>query len=198
MPSIQDVADQINAKLDNISAKSNQTATNTKNTVTEVTEVQNKIAVTNSKLDQINFDLLNGFSNLGTGLEVIADLAKASLSVQLHQVKQADTIICLLENNNEMLCGITRKLTKQLEISERIALANERTEEILERVHSAEAADVDRHSQIAQQMEECCPPDEEPPEPCPDPCKKPDFRKPDLGRHDWQPLPAPQKPKPVG
>lgn len=198
MPSIQDVADQINAKLDNISTKSNQTANNTSKTVTEVKGVQERIDITNNKIDQLNFDLVNGFSNLGNGLALIADLAKASLAIQVHQVKQTDTIICLLENNNEMLCGITRKLTRQLEISERIAFSNERVEEILERVHSAEAADVDRQAQITQQIEECCPPEEEPPEPCPEDCKKPDFRRPNIGKHDWQPLPAPKRPHQEG
>ena len=197
MPSIQDVADQINAKLDSISVKTAETAVNTNNTTNEVKAVGSKIDVSNALLGQINFDIKDGFSNIGQGVSQLINLSKASLAVQIHQTRQNDTIICLLENSNEMLCGITRKLTRQLELSEASLASLLRIEGIEERVHSDAAADYDRHLAIEERMEECCPHPEEPVEPCPEACSKPKFEPPRVDDKGWKPLPQPKQPKPV-
>lgn len=195
MPSIQDVADQINAKLDSVSTNTLNTAKNTKDTFNEVKVVGSKIDDTNDHLGQIDFDIKDGFSNIGQGISQLIDLARASLAVQIHQVKQNDTIICLLENNNELLCGMTRKLTKQLEFSEASLVSLLRVEGIEERVHSDAAADYDRHLKIAERMEECCPHPETPVEPCPQACPKPGFELPKFEVRGWKPLPEPKEPK---
>lgn len=195
MPSIQDVADQINAKLDSISTNTLDTAKNTKDTVKEVKVVGSKVDDTNAHLGLIDFDIKNGFSNIGQGISQLIDLSKASLAVQIHQARQNDTIICLLENNNELLCGITRKLTKQLELSEAKLISLLRIEGIEERIHSDAALDYDRHLKIAERMEECCPHPEEPLEPCPQDCPKPGFEPPKFEERGWKPLPQPKEPK---
>ena len=80
-----------------------------------------------------NTTLAAGFANLSQGLQVLSELQKMTIILLDHQRQQNDTIICLLENNNEMLCGITRKFTRQLELSEAQAESLDRIEGISER-----------------------------------------------------------------
>jgi hypothetical protein len=200
MPTIQAVADQINAKLDSISANTNDTAANTANLVTVAGDIHNQLVQVNGRLATIDGTLLTGFANLSQGLFLISELEKVSIALLDHNRKQNDTIICLIENSNELLCGITRKLTRQLELSAATLKSTVRIEGINERVHPGEAADYDRHLALQAKMEACCPP--EPPrlEPCPEACQKVPFHPVRPGGQEWHPLPTPKdvRPTPIG
>ncbi len=191
MPSIQDVADQINARLD-------QVATNTANTAQNTADIRNELVQTNSRLSQIDNTLAVGFSNLSQGLFALLQVQLAALDLLDHNRKQNDTIICELVNSNELLCNITRKLGRQLRLSEASLKSVERIEGITERVHCCEAAEYDRNRDLIRKMEECCPPKQVPEERCPEVCKTPIFRERQPSAQDWKPLPAPQRPDPVG
>jgi hypothetical protein len=175
MPSIQDVADQINARLDQISTNTADTAQNT--------------ADIRTQLIQANSTLTAGFANLSQGLFAILQVQVASLGLLDHNRKQNDTIICELEHGNELLCNIMRKVGRQLDLSEATLKAVERIEGIEERAHCCEAGDYDRHLEVIAKVERCCPP--EPPlvEPCPDRCPAPVFRERDVPKPTWTPLP---------
>ncbi len=196
MPSIQDVADQINAKLDQINTNTSNTAQNTGETAATAKDIRSELQTTNARLAGIDFTLKLGFSNLGQGLFAISELHKVTNAILNHHSKQNDTIICLLENSNELLCGITRKITKQLELSEATLVSVRRTEGIQERVNGEQAVAYDRNRELTVKVEECCPPPEPQPEPCPDPCKVPDFKPPRPDGQDWKPLPEPKEPQP--
>lgn len=185
MPSIQDVADQINAKLDQINL-------NTVNTATAAGEIKTELVQANHQLSAIDHDLQVGFANLSQGLFALSELQRLSISLQDHNRKQNDTIICLLENSNELLCGMTRKLTRQLELSEAMLASAQRLEGISERVSPGEAADYDRHAALQAQIEECCPPEKADLEPCPEACDKPGYRANPPKGQDWTPLPPPK------
>lgn len=187
MPSIQDVADQINAKLDGI-------ANNTATTASNTNAIKNGVNTTNTKLTLIDGHLQAGFANLSQGLFSLIELEKVAIALADHNRKQNDTIICLLENSNELLCGITRKLTRQLDLSEGILDSTRRIEGIQERAHAGEAADFDRLGALNDKIEQCCPPDEPPLEPCPEPCRKSDYRPTSPKGQDWTPLPNPRQP----
>jgi hypothetical protein len=192
MPSIQDVADQINAKLDLINQNTTNTAQNTANTVAVAQDIKNEMVQANNRLNAIDNDLLTGFANLSQGLFAISELQKVSIALLDANRQQNDTIICLIENSNELLCGITRKLTRQLDLSAATLTSVNRIEGIAERSHAGEAADYDRHTALQAEIEACCPPDEERPEPCPEACEKPSFRPPSPKGRDWKPLPTPK------
>ena len=195
MPSIQDVADQINAKLDNIAANTASTASNTNAIKTGVNTTNTKLTGIDQKLTLIDGHLQAGFANLSQGIFALAELEKVAVALAEQNRKQNDTIICLLENSNEMLCGITRKLTRQLALSEGILRSTLRIEAIEERVHPGEAADHDRLSALNSKIEECCPPERPPLEPCPEACAKSDYRPVTPKGQDWKPLPKPAQPK---
>ena len=190
MPSIQDVADQINARLDQITTHTANTAQNTADTVTQLTLV-------NTRLTQIDNTLMVGFSNVSQGLSAILQVQLAALHVLDHMRRQNDTIICELVNANALLCNIMRKLGRQLRLSEATLESVKRIEGISERVHCCEAGDHDRHRQLIDKMQECCPPEPTPEEPCPEVCRAPVYREQPLPNPDWRPLPAPQDHDPI-
>lgn len=188
MPSIQDVANQINAKLDGI----NQ---NTQDTVGVGNQIRGDLATITTRLDALDAHVQQGLADVSAGLFAIWELHKATNAVLEHHTRQHDTLICLLENTNELLCGMTRKLTRQLEHSERALASLERVEGIAERVHAEAAGDVDRAAQIEARLLECCPPERPEPERCPEPCPVPEHRPYDPQGQDWRPR---RRQEPVG
>lgn len=191
MPSIQDVADQINARLD-------QVATNTADNLAVSQDIRSELVQANNRLLQIDHTLTTGFSNLSQGLFALTQVQLVALGLLDHHRQQNDTIICELVNNNDLLCNIVRKLGHQLQLSEASLKSIERVEGVTERVHCCEAADYDRNRDLIQQMKECCPPEPTPEEGCPEVCKAPIYRERQPSGQDWKPLPTPQRPDPVG
>lgn len=194
MPSIQDVADQINARLDQVQTNTANTAQNTADNLAVSIDIRNELGQVNTGLSQIDNTLANGFANLSQGLFAILQVELASLALLNQHRQQNDTIICELVGANELLCNIMRKFGHQLRLSEAILESAERIEGIAERVHCCEASDYDRQQKMIEQMEECCPPKPIPEEKCPDACKTPDFRPTRPEGQDWKPLPNPQRP----
>ncbi|MCC7371519.1 MAG: hypothetical protein IT306_24075 [Chloroflexi bacterium] len=182
MPSIQDVADQINAKLDQIN-------TNTATSVTIGNGIRTDIGQTNAKLDTLDAHLQAGVSELANGIFAIFELHKATNAILEHQSKQNDTIICLITNTNELLCGITRKLTRQLALSEQTLTSVKRIEGIAERAEPAAAGDYDRLAELDHRLLECCPPEQPKPEACPEPCPVPRDDPYRPKGQDWRPRP---------
>lgn len=186
MPTIQDIADQAAGKLDAL-------IQNTSDTVSNTAATNSSVQTLDSHVQLLDSHVQTGFSNLSQGLFSLIELEKVSIALQDHNRKQNDTIICLLENSNELLCGITRKLTRQLELSEGILAASRRIEGIAERTHALEAADYDRLAALNDKIEECCPPEQPPLEPCPEACPKHTYQPVNPKGQDWQPLPPPRR-----
>lgn len=187
MPNLQDVADQINARLD-------QVATNTANTADNTADIRNELVQVNSRLLQIDNTLATGFSNLSQGLFALIQVQIIAAGLLDHNRKQNDTIICELANSNELLCRILRTLGRQLRVGEAAQASLARIEGIDERVHALEAADIDRHRALLDEVQACCPPEPPPQEPCPDVCPPPVYRDRQPSGQDWKPLPPPQRP----
>jgi len=178
MTSIQDVADQVNAKLD-------QLVDNTTEAVTVGNGIRSDLNQVNTKLNVLDAHLQSGVTGLANGLFAIWELQKVMNLTLDHHSKQNDTIICLLGNSNELLCDITRKFTLQLDFSEQLLKSLKRMEGITERVESAAAGDFDRLGELHSQILNCCPPEEPEPEPCPEPCTVPQQGQYDPKGQDW-------------
>jgi len=187
MPNLQDVADQINARLDQI-------ATNTADTANNTADIRSELVQTNSRLTQIDATLTAGFSNLSQGLFALIQVQIIAAGLLDHNRKQNDTIMCELANSSELLCNILRTLGRQLLANEAAQAALERIEGIDERVHALEAADVDRHRALLDEVQACCPPEPPPQAPCPAVCPPPVYRDRQPSGQDWKPLPPPQRP----
>jgi hypothetical protein len=186
MPSIQDVADQINARLDAIN-------TNTANTAQNTLDIRNALGQTNALLGNIDATLGAGFANLSQGLFALLQVQLAALALLNHNRLQNDTMICQLAAADKLLCEIMRELAHQLRLSEAELRSLLRIEGISERAHCCEAGDYDRTLEMKNKMLECCPPKPIPEEPCPDLCRVPVFQDRQLPATDWKPLPTPPR-----
>jgi hypothetical protein len=173
MPSIQDIADQIDASLNQLNATTSDISSDTTAIRTE--------------LSQVDDHLQSGVAVLGAGLFAILEQERRANSIALHQVAQNNTIICWLDNVAELLCGMTRKMTRQIELQDSLVTSLDRLEGIAELVHSREAVEFDRERKLKEEIERCCPPEETPPEPCPEPCRSPRPDLHDPRGQDWQP-----------
>lgn len=191
MPNIQDVADQINARLDQVVTHTSSTADNT-------ADIRNQMAQANAHLAHIDTTLATGFANLSQGLFALLQVQLVAAGLLDHHRKQNDTIICELVNGNALLCDIMRKLGRQLRLSQASLQSVQRIEGIAERIQAEAAADVDRHRALARQIEACCPPEREPDERCPETCPPPVYRERQPSGQDWKPLPVPPPPRPIG
>jgi len=198
MASIQDVADQINARLDQVATNTADTAQNTAENVSVSKDIRNELIQSNNRLSQIDNTLNLGFSNISQGIFTLVQLQLAALNLLDHHRKQNDVIICELVNNNKLLCNIKRKMGMQLQLAEQSLASTERIEGILERVYCSESADYDRQQEIEQKIEDCCPPEPPRKEKCPEVCKTPDYKQREPQGLEWKPLPTPQQPKPEG
>lgn len=198
MPSIQDVADQINARLDQISTHTSNTAQNTADNLNVSIDIRSELQQVNNRLAQINNTLDQGFANLSQGIFALVQLQIVSIHILDHQRRQNDTIICELVNNNNLLCDIKRKLANQIRLDEQTLESTQRLEGIIERVNCCEAADYDREVEMMKKLEKCCPPEQPPEEECPERCAVPGFDPRQPQGLDWKPLPTPSEPKPEG
>lgn len=197
MPSIQDVADQINAKLDQITTNTGQTAAGATQTAANTDQIRDRLDTLNAAVQTLDNHLVAGLSNLAAGLFAIWEVDKASLAQLRHHSAQHDTMICLQENTNDLLCGITRKLTAQLELTRAIAESADRVEGIAERAEPAAAGDYDRLERVRDRLAACCPPPRPEPEPCPTACDKPTLDEQQPKGQDWKPLdPKPRESSP--
>lgn len=172
MPSIQDIADQIDASLNQLNA-------NAAGIKTDTTEIR-------TELSQVDDHLQAGVGTLADGLFAILEQERRANSIALHQVAQNDAIICWLDNIAELLCGMTRKLTQQIDLQDRLVTSVDRLEGIVELVHAREAVTFDRDLQLKEQIEKCCPPELPAPEPCPEPCRSPRPDLHDPRGQDWE------------
>ncbi|PFV80064.1 hypothetical protein COL05_15780 [Bacillus sp. AFS059628] len=197
MPSIKDVADQINSRLNLIATNTANIAKNTSENLVVSQDIRKELNQTNGQLLQIDNKLDVGFASLSQGLFAMLQVQHASLELLDYNRQQNDTIICELVNNNKILCNIMRKLSHQLQMSEKGLESVVRIEGITERIHSSEAVDYDRHHELNKKIEQCCPPKPIPEEECPEVCETPIYRERKLEGQDWKPLPKPQRPDQV-
>jgi predicted KAP-like P-loop ATPase len=180
MPTIEDVANQINATLGQI----NQ---NTANTAATATDIKSDTAAIRTELSDVDTHLQGGFNLLAQGLFSILEAQKLGNSIALHQVAQNNSVLCWLDNIADLLCDIKRRATRQVELQEKMSTSLERLEGIFELVHPREVVERDRVLRVKEEIAACCPPEPRPEEPCPEPCPtpEPDFYKP--RGQDWHP-----------
>jgi hypothetical protein len=180
MPTIQDIANQINNTLTQI----NQ---NTQDTANTAALIKGDTADLKTKLDALTAATQAGFADLSLGLFALLESHKKANSLSEVQVAQNQTIICNLENANDLLCRISRKMTDQIALQEEIRDHTKRLRLVSELVHAREAADVTRLEALEQRIDECCPPEQPRPEPCPDPCERLEVSVYEPTGQDWRP-----------
>jgi len=171
MPSLQDVANQIKADLD---------------------QIQGSTALTAGRVDTLTQHLDADTVALAQGLLAIWEVEKQSAALLDDNVQQNETIICWLQKQADLQCRILRRLDTLIEIETTTRNAVVKSEKIMELVHARETLEVDRLAALEAKIAACCPPPVPDPEPCYEPCQEGKIQRYQPKGQDWQP-PQPAK-----
>lgn len=187
MPSLQDIANQVNNTLTQIN-------TNTGNCATTEALIKGDTADLNSKLATLISQEQVDFANLSAGLAKVIDEQKETNLLLDYQRQQNDTVICWLTTIANLLCRADRDLEKLIGIESDTRNQVKYIREIEELVHGEEAMEVLRREELAKKIGECCPKKTPDPEPCFQGCGEPPFvpYKPQVP--GYTPLPQPTIP----
>lgn len=182
MPSLQDVANQMNATLSQIQANTSSSA---------ATDVQIKAdtGVLRTEIQSLILQEQVDFTNLSNGLAKIIDEQKETNALLNYERQQNDTIICWLGKIAGLLCTVIHRLDTEIEIDVKIAEDVKQMKATFELVYGTETVEVLRRFEMSKRIAECCNKPAPEPKPCFEPCKEPPFvpYKPTVG--DYQPLP---------
>ena len=158
-----------------------------------VTDVFNQLVLVNGKLDQVqlntslianlNSSINHGFNDTVDTLNVLIKVNIEAVKLLYHQTKQADTMICYLDQISQNTCNILTQVAIQTDLQTRLQKDVDALLYISESVNAAVAVERQRHDELRAQIERCCPPPPLQPvctfKPCdkPEPVKEPELPK---------------------
>lgn len=165
-----------------------------------VTDVYNELKAANGQLDTLHADLqqalirlqsihsevANGFGNtvgtLNAGFTALSQGMQALILQQafandmlLHQARQQDTMICILEKISRNTCRLVSEAHVQTGLQTSIEKNVLIQTELLKSTHAEAALEIERIDALRKQVEKCCPPKQEAPACTYEPCEAPRF-----------------------
>lgn len=171
MPSLGDIAHDVETRLDDIKS--------------------NTLGILNNTTTIINTEQL-GFSNLAQGLSVLVQLQQQANDLLASNDKQNQTIICWLANIAHVLCDIKRDSDEEVRLQKELVKSIEHVDDILTLVHSREAMEVHNQHELEERIEHCCPKKEPEPKPCFSECAAPALPDYHPIKSDWTPIRFPR------
>jgi hypothetical protein len=177
MPSLADVANDLEGLLGDIKKNTNKTNT--------------EIATLNTEVGNLTTADEIGFANLSSGVAVLIDRVEEANHLLDENRRQNETIICWLTNIANVACEQLRTQVAQLELQRSMDAHLRRLESIERLVHAREFVDVLESEATNARIDECCPPHTPDPKPCFEPCKSPGFKPFKHSNVTFTPLPQP-------
>ncbi len=181
MPSIGDIANDIEARLDDIKTNTLGTSNNTGTITGQLTQLD-------FKTGQINLTAQLGFTNLAQGLAVLIQLGIQNNDLLASNDKQNQTIICWLDHVAHVLCDIKHNTDSEVKLQKEMSATLSHLDDILELVHAREALEVLNQQELEKRLEECCPKEVPAPQPCFENCESPRLLDYHPVKPDWQPI----------
>lgn len=131
-----------------------------------------------------------GFTNMSQGMHAMITLQAFANSVLLYHSKQQDTMICSLEKISNHTCNLVTEAHLQTALLTSIESNEGAQTELLKSVYPDAALQLARAESVRRQMEECCPPEREPPACTYQPCEAHVFdgRAPRIDVPDFEPV----------
>lgn len=131
---------------------------------------------TNSRLDNligVTEMVRDGVQELDAGIDQLVSLQGFANSALTHQIRQNDTIICLLRQIADHTCRLLNEATTQTALQSSIAVDADTLAALSTLTHPEAALVRQREQELQARIDECCPPEETPPAcrpvECPDP-----------------------------
>ena len=190
MPTIGDIANEINNTLAQIQ-------TNTASAADTAVAIKGDTADIKTEIATLDTTFQTGVAELGGGLFAIWEVEKEVDVLLADGVQQNTAIICWLEKSAELLCRILRRVDTLIDVDTVTKDAILKTSELVDLVHAREALEVRKQAELRARIDACCPPPVPPPEPCYDPCPEPRLRTYDPQGQDWKPPQPPSDPQPT-
>lgn len=148
-----------------------------------VTDVFNQLVLVNSKLAQVevntslvanlNMSINTGFAATVGRLDTLAAIDVEAVKLLLHQTRQMDTMICMLEQISRNTCSMLNELTIQTKLQTSMSKDVSVVRYIAEASNSDAALELARHQELTAKIEQCCPPARPEPACKYDPCQRP-------------------------
>lgn len=123
--------------------------------------------------NRIDATLTAGFTAMSQGAQALITLQTFTNAMLVHHAHQHDTMICSLDQISRNTCSIFNEAHVQTGLQ---AATNESvgtSAEIEKHAHPDAALELERHAELRQQVEACCPPEEPPPACTFEPCEPP-------------------------
>lgn len=194
MPSIEQIANESKALLEDIKSCTCDTKTNTNSIKGDTAIIIGQFNQMDGKVTQLNNSVQAGFTNLAQGLGALIQLQAQNNQLLAGNNQQNETIICWLDKIAHVLCDIKRNTDKEVSLQKDMSTTLTHLDDIFELAHAREAVEVTNRYALEERIAECCPPKEERPKPCFENCiapRLPDFKP---IRTDWKPVQF-EKPK---
>ena len=156
MPSTEQIVNDIKAILNQIEADTSATAQQ----ATEIHGDTTAILATEQA----------GFASLSQGLATVVDRLDETNGWLAINDAQNKLMICWLGIIADLECRQLHQLERQVQLQEAMSSSLAQVQAITELVHSREAVELGRESDLRAELERCCPPERPKPEPCFEPC----------------------------
>lgn len=188
MPSLTDIANQVNNSLNQIQTNTQDTASTVGLVKGDTADIKTRLATIEAGVGHLEAISQAGFANLSAGLAAVIAEQQQSNFLLDYQRQQQDTMICWLTNIASVLCRSLHRLNSILDVESESRDTLVVLREILELVHGQEAMVAERRRQLAARVDDCCPGEPSKPERCYEPCESPRYAPPPKPSHDFTPL----------
>ena len=178
MPSLGDIANDIQTRLDDIKSNTLGILNNTGTIINQINQVH--------ATEQL------GFANVAQGLAILIQLQLQANDLLSWNDKQNQTIICWLANSAHVLCDIKRDTTHQVRLQTKLVSLVEHLDQILTLVHAREAVEVQSQNELKERIGKCCPTKDPEPQPCFAECASPILPDYEPVKVDWTPIRFPR------
>ncbi len=150
---------------------------------TQLTQVNTRLQQIDNDLNAKLQQLDNDVKGTTQAVNQLVQLQTFAGQVLVHQSRQLDTVICILEHVSKNTCTLVNEAHKQTTLQEGINQSTGTLLQLYESVHPEAALVFERTEALRKQLLACCPPEPVPPvctyEPCPAPRPLPDQHGPD-------------------
>jgi len=188
MPSIETIANEVKAIVTDIKSDTNSIKSNTNTIKNDTSAIKTNTDTIINRINQLDTDVKNGFTNLAQGVQVLIALGMQSNQLLADNNKQNETIICWLTNIANTVCEVKRNTDQEVVLQTDISTTLHHLDDIGELVNSREAIDVANRYALERRLDKCCPPREDPVRPCFEQCAAPKTTKFEPVRSDWKPV----------
>ncbi len=188
MPSLEDVANEIKSILEDVKTNTTTIKGHTNSIKNDAASIKTNTDTIIDQLNQLDTDLKNGFTNLSQGIQVLIALGMQANILSAENNEQNRTIICWLTNIANTLCDVKRNTDKEVVLQTDLSSTLHHIDDIGELVNAREAMDVANRYELEERMDECCPSEEEPVEPCFEKCASPKPTRFEPAKTDWKPV----------